>query len=274
MLEDEPPDEEQGRQQLRGVFMAAEIIAVSNQKGGVAKTTTTMSLGACLVELGHRTLIVDLDSQANLTLAAGMDPSHLEHTIVDLFDGRKNGAYRRKTVLDGLHLLPADLRLSRVERALYEKGSYEETLLRLLQPWMDQYEYILLDCPPSFGAMTIIALIAADRVLIPVQPEYYAARGLSRLMRIAKFIKSRTGKKVHYHVLVTMLDTRNRIHRLVLDKLSSNFPDTMMETKINIDTNLRECPAPGEPIILYDSNTRASQEYRALARELIAEVTS
>lgn len=252
--------------------MPAEVIAVSNQKGGVAKTTTTMSLGACLVELGYQTLIVDLDSQANLTLAAGMDPTALEHTIVDLFDGKQNGAYRRKTIQEGLHILPADLRLSRVERKLYEKGSYEETLRVMLQPWLDTYDFILLDCPPSFGAMTIIALMAADRILIPVQCEYLAARGLSRLLQIADFIQSRTGQKVDYHILVTMLDTRNRIHRIVLEKLEQNYSDMLLETRVHIDTNLRECPAPGEPIIIYDPDTRASQEYRALAKELIQEV--
>mgnify|MGYP006277498075 FL=1 len=254
--------------------MAAEVIAISNQKGGVAKTTTTFSLGASLAEMGYRTLVVDLDSQANLTLAAGLDPHGLEHTIVDLFDGVQNGAFRKKTLLSNLHILPADLRLSRVERSLYEKGSYEETLVRMLQPWMDYYHFILLDCPPSFGAMTIIALIAADHVLIPVQSEYYAARGLTRLLQIAEFIKTRTGKDVSYHVLVTMLDTRNRIHRIVLEKLQTNFPDLLLDTKINVDTNLRECPATGEPIILYEPNTRASQEYRALAQELTREVMS
>jgi chromosome partitioning protein len=252
--------------------MAAEVIAISNQKGGVAKTTTTYSLGACLAESGYRTLVVDLDSQANLTLAAGLDPHGLQHTIVDLFDGKQNGAYRKKTLLPDLHILPADLRLSRVERSLYEKGSYEETLVRMLQPWMDDYHFILLDCPPSFGAMTIIGLIAADRVLIPVQSEYYAVQGLARLLKIAEFIKSRTGKDVSYHVLVTMLDTRNRIHRVVLEKLQGNFPDLLLDTRINIDTNLRECSATGEPIILYDPDTRASREYRALAQELIQEV--
>ena len=254
--------------------MAANVIAISNQKGGVAKTTTTMSLGAGLAEMGHRTLVVDLDSQANLTLAAGLNPDGLDHTIVDLFDGVQNGAFRQKTILPELHILPADLRLSRVERALYEKGSYEQTLLRLLKPWLNEYQFILLDCPPSFGAMTIIALIAADHVLIPVQSEYYAAQGLTRLLRIADFIQSRTGKEVSYHVLVTMLDTRNRIHRLVLEKLQHNFPDILLKTKINIDTNLRECPAAGEPIILYEPNTRASREYRALAQEIAREVMS
>jgi len=252
--------------------MTAEVIAISNQKGGVAKTTTTMSLGACLAEAGCRTLIVDLDSQANLTLAAGLDPNTINDTIVDLFDGKSNGTTRKKTVMENLHILPGDLRLSRVERALYEKGSYEETLRNILRPWIDQYDFILLDCPPSFGAMTIIALIAADRVLIPVQPEYYAAQGLTRLLKIARFIKERTGRDVSYHVLVTMLDVRNRIHVLVLDKLREHYSEIMLDTLINVDTNLRECPAPGEPIIIYEPKSRASQEYRDLAREIIQKV--
>lgn len=254
--------------------MKAEVIAISNQKGGVAKTTTTMSLGACLAEAGYRILIVDLDSQANLTLAAGLDPNSIKDTIVDLFDGNSNGSTRKKTIMDRLHILPGDLRLTRVERALYEKGSYEETLREILQPWLDQYDYVLLDCPPSFGAMTINALIAANRVLIPVQCEYFAAQGLTRLLKIARFIKSRTGRNVSYHVLVTMQDTRNRIHRLVLEKLKKHYADIMLKTIINVDTNLRECPAPGEPIIIYEPKSRASQEYRDLAREIIQEVRS
>jgi chromosome partitioning protein len=254
--------------------MTAKIIAISNQKGGVAKTTTTMSLGAGLAELGYPTLVVDLDAQANLTMAAGLDPNQLDHTIVELFDGVQNGAIRRKTAVEDLHILPADLRISRVERALYAKGSYEETLLKMLKPWLGDYEFIILDCPPSFGAMTIIALIAADHVLVPVQSEFYAAKGLTRLLKIADFIKTRTGKEVSYHVLVTMLDRRNRIHQIVLDKLEASFPDLVLETKINIDTNLRECPAAGEPIMLYEPNTRAAREYRALAKEMAREVSS
>jgi chromosome partitioning protein len=253
-----------------------QIIAISNQKGGVAKTTTCLSLGACLAELGHRTLIVDLDSQANLTLAAGFTPEDLEWTLADLlysFDEESPPARDeviQPTLMEGLDILPADLRLASIERFMYDQDDYETILAQTLAPWQAEYDYILLDCPPSLSALTLMALTAAQRVLIPVQCEYYAARGLSRLLDIVDIVQERTNPGLICHLLATLYDQRNRICQSVLEQLRDTFPDRMLDTVIGVDTRLRECPVVGEPIILYAPRTRASQQYRQLAREFQA----
>jgi chromosome partitioning protein len=249
-----------------------QVIAISNHKGGVAKTTTCLSLGACLAELGQRTLVVDLDSQAHLTLAAGLDSEGLEWTLSDLLDsGAAPPPAREKaiqpTLMERLDILPADLRLASIERLMYEQDGYEMILAQILAPWQAEYDYLLLDCPPSLGALTLMALTAAQCVLIPIQCEYYAAWGLSRLLDIVEIVQERTNPALTCYLLATLYDQRNRICRSVLEQLRNNFPDRMLETVIGVDTRLRECPAVGEPIILYAPHTRASQQYRQLARE-------
>lgn len=256
----------------------SQIIAVSNQKGGVAKTTTSFSLGACLAELGRRTLVVDLDSQANLTMAAGLNADVLPWTIVDLLDSEnitvpeaEAGAIYA-TKMEGLDILPADVRLAGIEHQLYDRAGYEALLTRVLAPWRDTYDYILLDCPPSLGTITLMALTTAQRVLIPVQCEYYAARGLSRLLDIVAEVQARTNPALTYHLLATMYDQRNSICRNVLQQLNTHFSGQIYDTVIGVDTRLRESPITGEPIILYAPNTRASGQYRQLAREFDADV--
>jgi chromosome partitioning protein len=250
------------------------IIAISNQKGGVAKTTTCFSLGACLAERGQRVLMVDLDSQANLTIANGLDPDELEWSIVDLFQGEVNLGCRQTetlfypTAMPGLELLPADLRLASLERFLYEQEDYETYLQDLLVPWKERYQYILFDCPPALGAMTIVALTAADMVIIPTQCEYYAAQGLMHLLDIAHAVQQRTNPSLHCFLLVTFYDPRNRMNRRVFNQLQVHFKDHLLKTVINLDARLREAPAVGEPINIYSPKTRASQQYRQLAEEI------
>lgn len=256
----------------------SKIIAISNQKGGVAKTTTCMSLGAGLAELGQRVLVVDLDSQANLTLAAGLDDEALAYSVADLLAGESDNldeaanAAICPTAMDGLEILPADLRLAGTERLLYDKPDYEFWLAEILSRWEGAYDIILLDCPPSLGAITLMALTAAQYVVVPVQCEYYAARGLSRLLDIVDVVKNRTNLAVHVFLLATLFDQRNKICRDVLSQLQAHFSDTMLNTVIGIDTRLRESPIVGEPILLYAPSTRASRHYRALARELVGKM--
>jgi len=255
-----------------------QIIAISNQKGGVAKTTTCSSLGACLAELGQKALVVDLDSQAHLTMSAGLDPDELEYTLADLLESFGSGRSLvgkeviRPTLIKGLDILPSDLRLASVERFLYEQDDYETILAQILAQWQREYDYLLLDCPPSLSAITLMALTAAQRVLIPVQCEYYAVRGLSRLLDIVAEIRKRTNPDLTYHLLATLYDQRNRICRGVLEQLRFSFPDWLLDTIIGVDTRVRECPAAGEPIILYAPLARASQQYRQLAREFHARI--
>jgi chromosome partitioning protein len=257
----------------------AKVIAVSNQKGGVGKTTTCFSLGASLVELGYRVLVIDLDPQANLTLAAGLDYDELDKTLVDSLDGGADGVGSNlpgedKTVkpiatsLENLDILPSDPRLARVERDLYERPDYETHLAEVIRPMLSLYDYIIFDCPPTLSSLTLVALYAADEVLIPVQCEYYAAKGLDLLLTIIATMEKRRDKTIPWHLVVTLYDPRNKIHRTVYEQLKYNFSEHLLETFIRMDTKLRECPIVGEPITVYAPKTRASKQYRQLAQEV------
>lgn len=252
----------------------AKILAISNQKGGVAKTTTTMSLGAGLAEQNQRVLVVDLDSQANLTMAAGFDDHELPASLVDLFNPVEDTAETAtsasiySTEMDGLDILPADVRLAALERYLYDEPGYEYLLKKILAQWQKTYDYILLDCPPSLGAITLMALTAAQMVLVPVQCEYYAARGLTRLLEIVAEVQKRTNPTLTYRLLATLYDRRNNICRSVLEQLQGHFPEAIFETIIGVDTRLRESPATGEPVLMYAPRTRASEQYRLLTQEV------
>jgi chromosome partitioning protein len=250
----------------------AHGIAISNQKGGVAKTTTCFSLGSCLAEQGYRTLVVDLDSQSNLTVAVGLDPDEIEQSFVDLIDEDGTSSYDtviQPTAIHGMDILPSDLRVAGVERHLFERDHYEILLKQLLEPLNEAYDYILIDCPPSLGPITLTALTAVDIVLIPVQCEYYAAQGLLRLMDIAEAIRHRENPTLKIYFVVTMFDQRNRINREIYSQLQKNFSDHLLNTVIGIDTRIREAAALGEPVIQYAPKARSSIQYRQLAQEII-----
>jgi chromosome partitioning protein len=200
--------------------MQTKIIALSNHKGGVAKTTTCLSLGASLAEAGYATLVVDMDPQADLTLATGLDADTMDGTLVDLLAARINHTEPppitgliRQTSVNNLHILPADQRLASIERYLFDLSAYETSLKEALQPCLPTYDYILLDCPPSLGSLTLTALTAAHSVIIPVQAEYYAARRLDRLINVIDTVKERTNARLNWFMVVTMYDQRNRICR-------------------------------------------------------------
>ena len=248
------------------------MIAISNQKGGVGKTTTCYNLGACLVELNQRVLVIDVDPQSNLTLAAGLDYDEVEMTLVDLMDHAGTQVLDPKAIihhtsLPGLDILPADPRLARVERDLYELADYESALARVIEPLKESYDSIILDCPPTLSSLTLVSFYAADEVLIPVQCEYYAAKGLDLLLTIISTMEKRRNRTIPWYLVVTLFDPRNKIHRTVFDQLNQNFSGHLMQTFIRMDTKLRECPIVGEPITVYAPNTRASEQYRLLARE-------
>jgi chromosome partitioning protein len=248
------------------------IMAISNHKGGVAKTTTCLSLGAALAERGRRALVIDLDPQADLTLATGLNAEDLPWSVADLLDCQVQAPPAGETIqptrIDGLEILPADARLASVERALYEVENYEERLMQILDPCRESYAAILIDCPPSLGALTLMALNTAQQVLIPVQCEYYAARRLEGLLEVVEAVKERTLRDLDCRLLPTLYDQRNRICQGVLAQLQENFAEQVTKTVIGVDTRLRECPAAGEPVILYAPRSRASEQYRQLAREL------
>lgn len=247
-------------------------IAISNQKGGVAKTTSCISLGACLAELGKRTLIVDFDPQVNLTLTVGFEPESLDYTIADLFEDSEQTVKPEMVLIPtgvpNLELMPADQRLVDLEFYSRTNPGYERDLLIVLEQIRSRYDYILIDCPPSMGSLTIMALTAANMALIPVQCDYFATRGLMSLLEIVKAVREHTNPGLFYALFVTMYDARPLISRKMLEQLKMNFSTDMFETIISLDTRLRESVLANEPVITYSSKSRASSQYRSLALEL------
>lgn len=254
----------------------AHVVAISNQKGGVAKTTSCISLGACLAETNKRTLLVDLDPQANLSLGLGIHDDMVEETISDALETAMNprkikwNELVHETSLNDLSVIPSDARLWTIERMISEKSGYEHALKDLISRWQDSYDFILFDCSPSLGPMTIMALTAANRVIIPIQTEFLAAVGLVRLIETVDAVKAHTNPELDFNILAVMYDQRNMICRDVLQKLQENFSEKMFSTVIGVDTRLKECVASGQPITQYDPKTRGSIQYTQLATELIA----
>jgi chromosome partitioning protein len=246
-------------------------IAISNQKGGVAKTTTCLSLGACLAEMGQSVLLIDLDPQANLTLSVGLKPEELRRTVGDAFLGNTSlvSVSRESPVFD-LDIVPANQGLVVLDKILYGRQGYEFHLKNGLDAMDgDLYDIALMDCPPSFGTLTVNALTAADLLIIPVQCEYYAAHSLRQIVELVKLVRDRTNPRLVYRVLVTMYDRRNRICQVILEQMQRGMSKVLFKTIIEVDTKLRESPAFGQPITLYAPKTRGAQQYRALAKELM-----
>jgi chromosome partitioning protein len=250
------------------------VVAISNQKGGVAKTTTCISLGACLAGLGKKVLLIDLDPQANLSLSLGIHDDVVEETISDVLETALNprklnwAEIIKPTSLEGLFVIPSDARLWTIERMISEKAGYEVELTKILARWKNDFDYVLFDCSPSLGPLTIMALTAAERVLIPIQTEFLAAVGLVRLIDTVEAVKEHTNPSLDFSLLAVMYDQRNSICRDVLQKLKENFPQKIIKTIIGVDTRLKECVASGQPITQYDPKTRASLQYAQLAGEI------
>jgi len=248
-----------------------KTIAVSNEKGGVAKTTTTISLGAALVDMGRRILLIDLDAQANLTLSLGFEPGEAERTSSDvLLDNIPLLSARYKTDIENLDLIQANSRIKTCEQFLPVRTNYAVTLQRAIANMGNsEYDYILLDCPPALGAITQNALTAADLLLIPTQAEYFSAYALRNMMSFVRRVREVDNPNLAYRILVTMLDRRNRTHRNIHEQLRSTFGEGVFNTIIEIDTKLRESPIAGLPISRYKPGARGSTQYRVLAEEFI-----
>ncbi len=248
------------------------VIAVANNKGGVAKTTTCLSLGGSLAEQGRLVLLVDLDPQAHLTASLDIKPETLRRTVADALLGQSSlVAISRETAVERLDLAPANRELAVLDKVLYKRPGYEYRLKQNLDGARQQlYDVILMDCPPAFGTLTLNALTAADLLLIPFQCEYYAVRSLHQLLGLVRLVRRKTNPQLSYRLLVSMFDMRNKVHRLTLEQMRARFPKALFQTIIQVDTRLRESPAFGLPITLYAPRTRAARQYRALAQELIA----
>lgn len=252
----------------------AHVIAISNEKGGVAKTTTTLSLGAALGELGRRVLLIDLDPQANLTLALGFEPAKVEHTSGEiLLDASPLLDARLHTSFAGLDLIPANLTLEHAEQVLPVYINYTSRLRNALEGADPlPYDFVLMDCPPSLGAITVNALSASHLLIIPTQAEYFSAYALRDMMTIVRQVRADDNPSLAYRILVTLLDQRNRTHRNILEQLERTFGEGLFKTVIEVDTKLRESPILGLPISQYKPNSRGATQYRSLAEELIAYV--
>ncbi|MBN1953581.1 MAG: ParA family protein [Anaerolineae bacterium] len=251
----------------------ARVIAVASNKGGVAKTTTCLSLGGSLAEAGQLALLIDLDPQAHLTSSLGVEPTTLRRTVCDVLLGQKSiVAASQESAVKNLDIVPANRELVVLDKVLYNRPGYEYRLKASLdQMYHELYDTVLVDCPPSFGALTINALTAADLLIIPVQCEYYAARSLRQMLDMVSRIRQSSNARLSYRVLVTMFDMRNKVHRLILMHLRARFRAALLQTVIQVDTRLRESPAFGMPVTHYAPRTRAAAQYRELARELIAD---
>lgn len=245
-------------------------IAVSNEKGGVAKTTTTLSLGAALAELGHRVLLIDLDPQANLSLALGLETGEAEITSANvLIENAPIKSAIRRTDVANLELIPSNSRIESAEQYLPMRSNYLATLRQALQTSAVNHEYVLFDCPPALGAITLNALSAADLLIIPTQAEYFSAYALRNMMGSIRRIRQESNPNLAYRILVTLLDRRNRTHRNIFEQLQATFGQGVFTSVIEIDTKLRESPIAGMPITQYRPTSRGSQQYRVLAQELI-----
>ncbi|HQU35091.1 MAG TPA: ParA family protein [Anaerolineales bacterium] len=245
-------------------------MAISNEKGGVAKTTTTLSLGAALAELNHRVLLIDLDPQANLSLALGLETGEAETTSANvLIENAPLSVAIRKTDIPHLDLVSSNSRIESAEQYLPMRSNYRTTLRSAVQLVEPSYDYILLDCPPALGAITLNALSASNLLIIPTQAEYCSAYALRNMMGSIRRIRQETNPNLAYRILVTLLDRRNRTHRNIFEQLQTTFGQGVFTSVIEIDTKLRESPIAGMPITQYRPTSRGSQQYRILAQELI-----
>lgn len=248
------------------------VVAVANTKGGVAKTTTCLSLGGALAEQGYLVLLVDLDPQAHLTSSLGIRPDRLRRTVSDVLLGQASLAgISHETRVFGLDLAPANHELLIINKLLYKHPGYERRLDTDIEGMPRKlYDVILMDCPPTFGTVTINALTAADLLIIPLQCEHYAVQSLKRMLDMVRVTRRKTNPRLSYRLLVTMYDMRNRIHPTILKYLRDRFSAALFDSKVQVDTKLRESPAFAKPVTEYAPNTRAARQYRALAQELIA----
>ena len=250
----------------------AKIISVANQKGGVGKTTTAINLSSCLAMAEKKTLIVDIDPQANTTSGVGVDKNNVELSIYDVLIGRKAMLdIIIPTELSYLHLAPSAINLVGAEVEMVSMLSRERVLAAALAPIVDTYDYILIDCPPSLGLLTINALTAANAVMIPIQCEYYALEGLSQLLRTIELVRQNLNPALDIDgVLLTMYDNRLNLSRQVAEEARKFFENRVYDTVINRNVRLSEAPSFGKPIIMYDILSTGAQNYMALTREVLS----
>lgn len=249
-----------------------KIISLANQKGGVGKTTTAINLSAALASLGKKILLVDSDPQGNASSGLGVNPKEKEHHLYHCFLGETQA---KKTIcstaeIESLHVIPTHIDLIGVEIELMSEPKREGFLAKAIRPLTTFYDYILIDCPPSLGLLTLNALTASDSVIIPMQCEYFALEGLSQLVRTIRLVKnSYNSKLVIEGLLLTMFDRRNRLTFQVAKEIRDHFKERVYDTVIPRNVRLSECPSHGRPIILYDSESAGAISYMNLGKEFL-----
>jgi chromosome partitioning protein len=251
----------------------ARVLAMCNQKGGVGKTTSTINLGAALAEAGRRVLLVDLDPQGALSVGLGVNPLQLDRTVYDLLMEQAVGVddVMLTTGVAGMDLLPSNIDLSAAEVQLVNEVAREQALARVLTPVLEDYDVVLIDCQPSLGLLTVNALTAADGVIIPLECEYFALRGVALLIQTIDKIRERLNPRLEVEgLLATMYDARTLHGREVLARVVDAFGDRVFHTVINRTVRFPETTVAGEPITSYASSSPGALAYRELAREVLA----